>query len=142
MFAGTATLANFALMVTWLPAAVVVSERWCCPPVVPPHWFAWDSKLRPARMAADQARVILDKFLVQAVLTLRYLWLCVLGGAALGSVAIVFYYPHFQLPDSRDFQLYDSQHPFERYDLVYKDKFLFERLKMVIVSSVLKLTVI
>ena len=93
-------------------------------------------------MAADQARVILDKFLVWAVLKLRYLWLFVLGGAALGSVAIVFYYPHFKLPDSRDFQLFDSQHPFERYGLVYRDKFWFERLKMVIIPSVFKLTVI
>jgi hypothetical protein len=88
-------------------------------------------------MAADQARVLLDKFLVWAVIRLRYLWLCILGGAALGSIGIVFYYPHFKLPDSRDFQLFDSQHPFERYDMVYRDKFWFERLKMVIVSCVL-----
>jgi hypothetical protein len=90
-------------------------------------------------MAAELTRLLLDKFLVWAVIRLRYLWLCVLGGAALGSIGVVFYYPHFKLPDSRDFQLFDSQHPFERYDLVYRDKFWFERLKMVRVFSVLKL---
>ncbi|KAJ4434346.1 hypothetical protein ANN_22905 [Periplaneta americana] len=131
VFAGTATLANFALMVTWLPAAVVVSERWCCPPMVPPQWFAWDSRLRPVRVAVDQARALLDRFLVLAVIKLRYMWLAVLGGAAIASVGIVFYYPRLKLPDSRDFQLFDSHHPFERYDLVYRDKFWFERLQKI-----------
>ena len=137
IFAGTATLATFALMVTWLPAAVVVAERWCCPPMVPPQWFAWDSKLRPARLAADQARALLDKFLVLSVIKLRYVWIVLLGGSALVSVGIVFYYPRLKLPDSRDFQLFDSRHPFERYDLIYKDRFWFERLQKVILFSFL-----
>lgn len=132
VFAGTATLANFALMVTWLPAAVVVSERWSCPPVAPTQWFALDSKLRPARVVADRARALLDKILVFAVIKLPYLWICLLGGAALGSIGVVFYYPRLRLPDSRSFQLFESQHPFERYDLVYRDNFWFERLKKVI----------
>ncbi|KAK7868686.1 hypothetical protein R5R35_006977 [Gryllus longicercus] len=125
VFAGTATLANFLLMVTWLPASVVVSERWCCPPVVP---LQWDSKLRPARAAAGQARAALDRLLVWAVLRLCYLWLVLLGGAAVAAVVVVFYHPRLKLPDSRDFQLFDNHHPFEQYDLVYKDKFMFEHL--------------
>ncbi|XP_023705263.1 protein dispatched isoform X3 [Cryptotermes secundus] len=130
VFAGTATLANFVLMLTWLPAAVVVSEQWCFAPMVPPRWFTWHNKLRPAVMAAGQARALLDKFLVLSITKLHYLWLCLLGGIALGSIGVVFYYPRLKLPDSRNFQLFDSQHPFERYDVVYRDNFWFERLKM------------
>jgi hypothetical protein len=95
------------------------------------QWVALDSKLRPARVVVDQARALLDKILVFAVIKLPYLWLCLLGGAALGSIGIVFCYPRLRLPDSRNFQLFDSQHPFERYDVVYRDSFWFERLKKV-----------
>jgi hypothetical protein len=83
-------------------------------------------------VVADRARALLDKILVFAVIKLPYLWICLLGGAALGSIGVVFYYPRLRLPDSRSFQLFESQHPFERYDLVYRDNFWFERLKKVI----------
>lgn len=136
VFAGTATLANFLLMLTWLPATVVVSEQWHFRLMGHPHWFSWHNKLRPVLTATDQACTLLDKFLVLAVTKLHYLWLCLLGGVALGSIGIVFYYPRLKLPDSRNFQLFDSRHPFERYDMVYRDNFWFERLKMVICSSV------
>ncbi|XP_066996222.2 protein dispatched [Anabrus simplex] len=129
IFAGTATLANFVLMMTWLPASVVVSEIWCCPPMMPSQWFSLDTKLRPARALADQARAMLDRLLVFLVLKLRYVWLLLLGGVAIGSIAVIFYHPRLKLPDTRDFQLFESQHPFERYDLIYKDRFWFERLQ-------------
>lgn len=103
--------------------------------MAPTQWVALDSKLRPARVVADRARALLDKILLFAVIRLPYLWLCLLGGAALGSIGIVFYYPRLRLPDSMNFQLFDSQHPFERYDVVYRDRFWFERLEKVISFS-------
>jgi hypothetical protein len=135
VFAGTATLANFLLMLTWLPATVVVSEQWCLPLMERHHWFSWHTKLQPVLTAADQASALLDRFFVFSITKLHYLWLCLLGGIALGSIGIVFYYPRLKLPDSRNFQLFDSRHPFERYDMVYKDNFWFERHTMVICFS-------
>ncbi|XP_063242455.1 protein dispatched isoform X2 [Bacillus rossius redtenbacheri] len=128
VFAGTATLANFVLMVTWLPASVVVSERCCCPPMVPSKWSALANRLQPARAAADQVHAALDRALLLLVVKLRYVWVVVLGAVAAASVVVVFYYPRLKLPDSKDFQLFDSHHLFEQYDLVYKDIFWFERL--------------
>ncbi|KAF9409485.1 hypothetical protein HW555_011160 [Spodoptera exigua] len=51
----------------------------------------------------------------------------VLGAIGIGSVVIVFYYPGLQLPDLNQFQLFQTSHPFEQYDMVYSSKFLFER---------------
>lgn len=45
----------------------------------------------------------------------------------LGST-IVLYWPKFRLPDSPDFQLFSSDHPFEIYETKYKNKFWFEKV--------------
>lgn len=132
IFAGTATLANFVLMVTWLPASVVVSERWCCPPLFP-NWLRLDIRLRYIRTVAVRIRESLDRALIYMVTNLHYLWLAILGGAAIASIVIVFYYPRLKLPDSRTVQLFRSSHLFERYDLLYKDRFWFEREYKVII---------
>lgn len=43
------------------------------------------------------------------------------------SGIIVLYWPKLQLPDSPDFKLFVSSHPFELYDSRYKDLFWFEK---------------
>lgn len=118
VFAGTAVIVNYVLMVTWLPACIVVSERVCWPPLpsfravlhIPQHSFS----------------ILNDKFL-SSVVQLKYIWLCSLGLAALACVNVVFYWPRLRLPDSPDFQLFSSSHPFEQYESVFKDSFWFER---------------
>nr|CAD7202924.1 unnamed protein product [Timema douglasi] len=122
---GTATLANFALMVTWLPASVVVSERWNCPF----QWMTWDNTLRPVRNVTNRVRVSLDRYLVLSVTRLRYMWFVILGSLAVASTVVIFYHPRLKLPDTKNFQLFDSSHLFEQYDMVYKDMFWFERLQ-------------
>nr|CAD7587776.1 unnamed protein product [Timema genevievae] len=122
---GTATLANFAIMVTWLPASVVVSERWNCPF----QWMTWDNTLRPVRNVTNRVRVSLDRCLVLSVTRLRYMWLVILGSLAVASTVVIFYHPRLKLPDTKNFQLFDSSHLFEQYDMVYKDMFWFERLQ-------------
>uniref|UniRef100_A0A2H1WI69 SFRICE_029757 n=1 Tax=Spodoptera frugiperda TaxID=7108 RepID=A0A2H1WI69_SPOFR len=51
----------------------------------------------------------------------------VMGAIGIGSLVVVFYYPGLQLPDLKQFQLFQTSHPFEQYDMVYSSKFLFER---------------
>ena len=38
------------------------------------------------------------------------------------------YWPRFRLPDSPDFQLFSSDHPFEIYDTKFKNMFWFEKV--------------
>ncbi|XP_049846062.1 protein dispatched [Schistocerca gregaria] len=134
IFAGTATLANFGMMVTWLPASVVVSEYWCCRSRFPFRW------LRSENVCSCGGRFLsFDKLVVTVVLKFKYMWLTMLGILALISVVIVFWWPRFSLPDTRDFQLFDSSHPFEQYELYYSEKFLFERINKVGINTKLPL---
>ena len=56
-------------------------------------------------------RITFDKILSCIVVKLRYFWIALLGGLAV----VVFHYPKLELPDTREFQIFSSNHPFERY---------------------------
>lgn len=77
----------------------------------------------------DSARVFFEKILPCLVIRPRYFWLVLFGGLALGASVVVFYYPKLRLPDSKDFQIFGSSHPFERYDMILKKEFWFEKAK-------------
>ncbi|RZF40076.1 hypothetical protein LSTR_LSTR002479 [Laodelphax striatellus] len=124
VFAGTAVMVNFVLMVTWLPACVVIAERVCWPALVTLPAF-----MQSTYAAWNNLSLTLNSLLVSSVLRLRYVWIVFCGSVAVGSVIIVFYWPKLKLPDSADFQLFTSNHPFEQYDMVYRKKFWFERLQ-------------
>lgn len=66
-----------------------------------------------------------------AVARLRWLWLILFAGVAIGSAVIVLYSPKLRLPDSKNFHLFESKHPFEQYVIKYRDKFWYERLEKV-----------
>ncbi|KAL0276394.1 UNVERIFIED_CONTAM: hypothetical protein PYX00_003982 [Menopon gallinae] len=130
VFAGTAVLVNFFLMVTWLPACFVISERWCCPLIFPVPWRPEvNSGLRLIRERSAHVRALLDRCLILAVIRLRWVWLFVFSSLAIGSAVIILYYPKLRLPDSKNFHLFESKHLFEQYDLIYRDKLWFERLE-------------
>lgn len=73
----------------------------------------------------------MDRCLILAIIRLKWLWLLLFAAIAAGSAVVVLYYPKLRLPDSRNFHLFQSSHLFERYDLIYRDKFWFERLEKV-----------
>ncbi|CAH1377826.1 unnamed protein product [Tenebrio molitor] len=144
IFSGTAVITNFLLMITWFPACVVIWERsccsnvdlaksclmaclqrWCCSRFIKPTWnlsTTWPKCSLFGRIWSSKERFLLD-----SVVNFRYIWLAVLSTIALISTIIVIYYPKFQLPDSSEFQLFDSSHPFEQYDFKYKNHFWFKR---------------
>lgn len=134
-------LANLILMLTWVPACVVVAERWgastCCLCVPPAPVYA--SQLPPrcsvvcalplrfCYFCAESARVFFEKMLPWVVVKPRHLWVLLFGTLAACSAVVVFYFPGLKLPDSQEFQLFSREHVFEQYDLEYKYKFWFER---------------
>ncbi|XP_014252148.1 protein dispatched [Cimex lectularius] len=119
VFAGTAVVANFFVMLAWIPSSLVVAERLTVPPVCPPSM----------RKIFDGWSKILHGLLVELVLKLRWLWIMLLGSVAVLSIPVVFYYPKLRLPDSPDLQLFSSDHLFEQYDMVYKERFWFDRIQ-------------
>lgn len=116
-------------MITWLPACVVVSER--CKFALSSLNFVSERIIRPLRSVGERATAGLGAFLIEIVLGLRHLWILSLGPVAIACCVIVFRNPGLQLPDCVDLQLFDYAHPFEQYDLVYSERFWFERYEKV-----------
>ncbi len=138
IFAGTAVLVNFLLIVTWIPASMVIYEKWCsdCLPCFTPNIYtAKKNKCHyllsvPYRiydMISEWARIFFEKILPCIVIRLRYLWLLMFGGLAIIGMVLVFYSPRLKLPSANDFQVFSISHPFEIYDFRIKDEFWFEK---------------
>ena len=118
LFAGLAVTFHFLFMLSWLPASVLLAEKYFSPVCHQNNRrpLLWFNPLRKCRRASsDLGRIIFDKILPCIVVKLRYFWIVVLGGLGVGAALIVFHYPKLKLPDSREFQLFSSGHPFERY---------------------------
>lgn len=138
IFAGTAVIVNFVLMVLWMPAVIIVNEKWWssyCPP------FNHEFFQKRAQICSYFCSILSKIFVAVTcccgqfffsilpciVLKLRYLWLVLLGMLGIGAAVIVLYYPRLRLPSRSEFQLFAHEHFFEVYDFKMKDIFYFER---------------
>lgn len=144
VYAGTAILVNYILMVTWLPAVVVLHERYlpnmfpCSKP--PPQqtgfctqmfWAGLCQKANRCLFTVSEAsRIFFQKVLPCIVIKLRYLWLLWFLAITVGGAYVVCVNPKMKLPslELAEFQVFRSSHPFERYDAEYKKLFMFERV--------------
>ncbi|KAK9531115.1 hypothetical protein VZT92_010559 [Zoarces viviparus] len=144
VYAGTAILVNYILMVTWLPAVVVLHERYLpsmFPCTKPPHpqrgyctrtfWAGLCQKANNCLFTASEgSRIFFEKVLPCIVIKLRYLWLFGFLAITVGGAYVVCVNPKMKLPslELAEFQVFRSSHPFERYDAEYKKLFMFERV--------------
>uniref|UniRef100_A0A8C6V1Q6 Protein dispatched homolog 1 n=1 Tax=Neogobius melanostomus TaxID=47308 RepID=A0A8C6V1Q6_9GOBI len=143
VYAGTAIIINYILMVTWLPAVVVLHERYLpnvfsCPSS-PHHQRAactrvWAGLCQSAAKClftvSEASRIFFEKVLPCIVIRLRYLWLLWFLALTVGGAYVVCVNPKMKLPslELAEFQVFRSTHPFERYDAEYKKLFMFERV--------------
>ncbi|XP_038124937.1 protein dispatched homolog 1 [Cyprinodon tularosa] len=144
VYAGTAILVNYILMVTWLPAVVVLHERYlpnlltCSKPeqqqggcFTQSFWAALCHKIHRGLFAISEAsRIFFEKVLPCIIIKLRYLWLFWFLAITVGGAYVVCVNPKMKLPslELAEFQVFRSSHPFERYDAEYKKLFMFERV--------------
>ncbi|KAM8809328.1 protein dispatched homolog 1 [Eudromia elegans] len=143
VYAGTAILVNYVLMVTWLPAVVVLHERYLlnvfsC--FKRPHQRVFDNKScwtvvcqmfhRVIFAVSEASRIFFEKVLPCIVIKFRYIWLFWFLALTIGGAYIVCVNPKMKLPslELSEFQVFRSSHPFERYDAEYKKLFMFERV--------------
>ncbi|XP_061561023.1 protein dispatched homolog 1 isoform X1 [Phycodurus eques] len=144
VYAGTAILVNYILMVTWLPAVVVLHERYlpnvlpCSKPQHPQTGYCiqvivsgFCQKATKCFFSVSEAsRIFFEKVLPCIVIKLRYLWLLWFLALTVGGAYVVCVNPKMKLPslELAEFQVFRSSHPFERYDAEYKKLFMFERV--------------
>ncbi|XP_060155995.1 protein dispatched homolog 1 isoform X3 [Globicephala melas] len=143
VYAGTAILVNYVLMVTWLPAVVVLHERYLlnifsC--FKKPQQQIYDNKScwtvacqkchKVLFAISEASRIFFEKVLPCIVIKFRYLWLVWFLALTVGGAYIVCINPKMKLPslELSEFQVFRSSHPFERYDAEYKKLFMFERV--------------
>ncbi|XP_040207305.1 protein dispatched homolog 1 [Rana temporaria] len=144
VYAGTAILVNYLLMVTWLPAVVVLHERYLLNIFTcfngsqqRPYnnnkscWSTTCQKLKKLFFAISEAsRIFFEKVLPCIVIKFRLIWVFCFLTLTVGGAYIVCVNPKMKLPslELSEFQVFRSSHPFERYDAEYKKIFMFERI--------------
>ena len=136
IFAGLAILCNLLLMVSWTPAVLVFYAKSC------QGWLCCkqpDTKAKLAtdcldtgfsnywKILTDLPKMIYEHWLPDVIIRFKFIYVIVLGSLIMGSIMTVFYFPKLKLPDKEQFQLFKASHIFEKYDLVYKRHFGFEK---------------
>lgn len=126
IYAGIAILCKFSMMVTWFPAVCVINENVCVPWSCSKESSRQKIKLLYEKYVATFVRYCFDDFLPRVVIKFRFFWIILFSLLTLGGLEVLLFEPGFQLPTSSDFQMFDSSHPLEAYELYFKDKFRFE----------------
>uniref|UniRef100_A0A0K8TSG4 Putative patched transmembrane receptor n=1 Tax=Tabanus bromius TaxID=304241 RepID=A0A0K8TSG4_TABBR len=117
VFAGTAVISNNILMMTWLPASVSIMKRVKCP-------FTLSLRLK---IMIERIGLAAEAYIITAVTKTPILWMSLLGIIGISSAFLVLYWPRLQLPESPNFPLFSSNHPFELYEAKYRENFRFEQ---------------
>ncbi|XP_022109846.1 protein dispatched homolog 1-like isoform X2 [Acanthaster planci] len=127
VYGGTAILINFIFTLTWLPATVVIHSHfqdWCAKFTYPCQGCL--QKLYAAHsIIATAYRRVFDYILPTLVLKLRYAWIVILASVGVGAFCTMYITPKLRLPTTAEFQVFQDDNLFERYDSVYKSKFYF-----------------
>lgn len=69
-----------------------------------------------------------NAWLLKIVFRFRWVWITFFFILGILSIIVIWIWPGMKLPESVEFQLFRESHPFEQYDLVYKNQFWFERI--------------
>ncbi|KAG5669714.1 hypothetical protein PVAND_000009 [Polypedilum vanderplanki] len=129
IFAGTTVMVNYLLMITWLPAAVAISERIYC---FSRSWFInigyFTSSIDKFLKWYSQLSGKIENLIVTLVTKYSIVWIILLFGFGVLNGIFVLYWPKLELPDTQTFRLFIHDHPFEIYETHYRDLFWFEKM--------------
>lgn len=76
----------------------------------------------------QQIHTSFNVWLFKIVFHFRWFWILVFFILGVLSTTIVWIWPGMKLPESMEFQLFRESHPFEQYDMIYKNQFWFEKI--------------
>ena len=123
ILSGTALVANYLLMITWIPAGLVVLEKVkvlckCGEPkcIEKTHAFL-----------TSVTKKVFHQFLPYAVKKLWLLWLFLFLSLGIGGIVVTFFKPKLDLPTSNDFALFERDSTIEVWNLELKYQFRYFR---------------
>ena len=117
IFAGTAVIVNYILMITLIPSAMVIYEKWCseCTSCTSAYkittrvpicgYFICKLPFKLYYTICEWTRILFEKLLPCIVVRVRYFWLLTFGGVAVFGMIVIFYHPRLRLPSSNEFQV-------------------------------------
>jgi len=121
-----AVFVNLLITISLLPACIVlISSK-------PRHIILFDvgsvDKLLSIEQILRRIQTSFNAWLLKVVFRFRWVWIICFLSLGLLSATVIWIWPGMKLPESVEFQLFRESHPFEQYDLVYKNQFWFERI--------------
>ncbi len=125
IFSATAIICNFFLMMTWIPAIIILVEKYsktCCKPTKS------DSDKCSRRLSAGCGSISEAIFhrLIPCLVNHAYvLWIMLLFALGISGAVIIFVTPKLTLPTSEVIQTFTANDPMEVYDRELKLKFRF-----------------
>ncbi|VDP42094.1 unnamed protein product, partial [Soboliphyme baturini] len=117
LFAGTAILTNYLLVISILPASLIILDRYIEPFInqrCPKMFFVMTDTLHAG--AALFSTHLTEQWLPFLVKNLKFLWLFIFSALFAVSFVVVFYKPGLSLPRRNPLILFSPAHPFEWYD--------------------------
>ncbi|XP_065165670.1 protein dispatched [Atheta coriaria] len=125
IFAGTAIMMNYLLIVSWLPASVIVWEKYTilkCGFLKCEERFTFVTNAFSIEENTKRCQTIIVDIIIQFKHTLAVIFTLI----AILAAVVVFYYPKLEIQRTNELQLFETNHLFEQYDLVYKNNFDFK----------------
>jgi hypothetical protein len=113
-------------MITWLPSAVSLAERFHCGSGK--NLPAYPKKTVKLFELYGKLYNRFEDWVIFLILKFPLFWIVILGLFGITCGVFVLYWPKLKLPDSPDFKLFVEDHVFELYDSKYKDLFWFEKI--------------
>uniref|UniRef100_A0A8C5WLJ5 Dispatched RND transporter family member 2 n=1 Tax=Leptobrachium leishanense TaxID=445787 RepID=A0A8C5WLJ5_9ANUR len=144
IYMGTSILVNMTFMITWVPASVVLYERYIAVNCAYKSEDYFNSsghkrlilslyqRFRSIQSTMTQtSKLLFEKLLPCGVIKFRYIWICWFAALAAGGGYIACVSPKLKLPslDMPSVQMFRLSHPFERYNSEYCHQFMFEHLE-------------
>jgi len=116
IYAGTCVLVHYVIVITWLPACVVIYEKYALRGC---HVFGKESKVGKLFRSIHSQLTRLSRFLLnrQSIIsTISYAWLPLFLVISVGGAIALFGWPKLSPPSSDTFQMLSFRHPFEVFD--------------------------
>lgn len=122
-----AVFVNLLITVSLLPSCIVLLSSHSRHSILLFDFGSVDKLLSMEQMLR-RIQTSFNAWLLKIVFRFRWVWIIFFFTLGLLSATIIWIWPGMKLPESVEFQLFRESHPFEQYDLVYKNQFWFERV--------------
>ncbi|XP_012567028.2 protein dispatched homolog 1 isoform X1 [Hydra vulgaris] len=140
LYAGTAIIVNYLLMITFFPVVVILHEKYfkkcmarCLPCCCTNDLVLSTSQkqngyvLKFQMLFSSLTNFMFNLFIPTILRKLKYFWLILFILIGIGGLLVTFFKPGLQLPSSQEFQMFGSGTSIEQYSLNDKKKFEFSK---------------